>query len=90
MPSYFEGPYNPEQDPLEPSFGTGKDAAEWIITRFKTTPKMSTYILAFANGPFAHVEGSFTSALTGKVRQVRVYGVFYVVIIGSTKTDMSD
>ncbi|KAJ7820079.1 leucyl aminopeptidase [Mycena olivaceomarginata] len=73
MPSYFEGPYNPEQDPLEPSFGTGKDAAEWIITRFETTPKMSTYILAFANGPFAHVEGSFTSALTGKVRQVRVY-----------------
>ncbi|KAJ7232633.1 peptidase family M1-domain-containing protein [Mycena haematopus] len=73
MPAFFEGPYVPAQDPLDAAFGAGKDAAQWIITRFETTPKMSTYILAFANGPFAYVESSFTSALTGKVRLVRVY-----------------
>ncbi|KAF7368890.1 Aminopeptidase [Mycena venus] len=73
MPAYFEGSYDPAQDPLEPSFGTGKDTAEWITTRFETTPKMSTYIVAYANGPFAHVESSFTSALTGKIRPVRIY-----------------
>jgi aminopeptidase 2 len=75
MPAFFEGLYDPAQDPLEPSFGAGKDASEWIITRFATTPKMSTYIVAYANGPFTHVESSFNSSLTGKACPVRIYGV---------------
>ncbi|KAJ7892614.1 leucyl aminopeptidase [Mycena leptocephala] len=73
MPAFFEGLYDPAQDPLEPSFGAGKDASEWIITRFATTPKMSTYIVAYANGPFTHVESSFNSSLTGKACPVRIY-----------------
>lgn len=74
MPALSEGPYDPEQDPLEPLFGAGKNPAEWVTTRFVTTPKMSTYIVAFANGPFAHLESSFTSSLTGRVIPVRMYG----------------
>ncbi|KAJ6537805.1 leucyl aminopeptidase [Mycena capillaripes] len=72
MPASFEGPYDPAQDPLEPSFTPG-GAAEWIITRFETTPKMSTYIVSYANGSFMHVESAFTSPLTGKVRPVSIY-----------------
>ncbi|GBE82604.1 Aminopeptidase 1 [Sparassis crispa] len=46
---------------------------DWKITRFETTPPMSTYIVAFANGHFAHLESSYTSPLTGKVRPLRIY-----------------
>ncbi|KAK7054156.1 aminopeptidase [Favolaschia claudopus] len=78
MPAFFEGPYDPSLDSLDPSFGptitdTDNDKFEWIITRFETTPKMSTYIVAFANGPFAYVESAFTSSLTGRIHPVRIY-----------------
>ena len=35
---------------------------------------MSSYLVAFANGDFAHVEGSYKSPLSGKERPLRVYG----------------
>ncbi|KAJ7077602.1 peptidase family M1-domain-containing protein [Mycena epipterygia] len=74
MPAVSETPYDSTQDPLEASFGAGRNAhGEWIITRFATTPKMSTYIVAFANGPFAHLESSFTSPLSGRICPVRIY-----------------
>ncbi|KZT44121.1 leucyl aminopeptidase [Sistotremastrum suecicum HHB10207 ss-3] len=46
---------------------------EWKVTKFDTTPIMSTYLVAFANGPFEHIESSYTSPLSGKVRPLRVY-----------------
>ena len=46
---------------------------QWKITTFEKTPPMSTYIVAWANGPFSFVETSYTSPLTGKVRPLRVY-----------------
>ncbi|KAJ6480455.1 leucyl aminopeptidase [Mycena vitilis] len=73
MPATFEGPYDPAQYPLNSSFAPGGDTAQWIITRFATTPKMSTYIVSYANGPFAHIESAFASALTGTIRPVRIY-----------------
>jgi aminopeptidase 2 len=36
---------------------------------------MSTYLLAFANGEFAHLESSYKSPLSGKVRPLRIYGM---------------
>ena len=36
---------------------------------------MSTYLVAYANGPFEFVEGSYTSPLSGKVRPLRFYGM---------------
>ncbi|CAL1703777.1 unnamed protein product [Somion occarium] len=45
----------------------------WKITKFETTPPMSTYIVAFANGPFTYLESSYKSPLSGKVRPLRIY-----------------
>src|ERR1700761_2766500 len=36
---------------------------------------MSTYLLAFANGEFVYLESSYKSALSGKVRPLRIYGI---------------
>jgi aminopeptidase 2 len=36
---------------------------------------MSTYLLAIANGDFMHLESSYISPLSGKVRPLRIYGV---------------
>jgi aminopeptidase 2 len=38
---------------------------------------MSTYLLALANGEFVHLESSYESPLSGKVRPLRIYGVTY-------------
>ncbi|KAI6028342.1 hypothetical protein F5J12DRAFT_804695 [Pisolithus orientalis] len=50
-----------------------QDKGEWKITRFMTTPPMSPYIVAFANGKFSYLEGSYKSPLSGSVRPLRVY-----------------
>ena len=46
---------------------------QWAITEFATTPKVSTYLVAWANGPFVSLESSYTSPLTGKVIPMKVY-----------------
>ncbi len=43
---------------------------------------MSTYLVAYANGPFEYLESSYVSPLSGKERPLRIYGVlngFYAV-----------
>ena len=35
---------------------------------------MSTYLVAFANGRFDHIESSYVSPLSGKTRPLRIYG----------------
>jgi aminopeptidase 2 len=54
------------------TFGTEKE--QWKITRFDPTPKMSTYLVAWANGPFEHLESSYTSPISGKTKPLRIYG----------------
>lgn len=52
------------------------DAAEgdgWVATTFETTPIMSTYLVAWANGDFRHLESSYTSPLTGRKVPLRIY-----------------
>ncbi|KAH7889759.1 peptidase family M1-domain-containing protein [Phlebopus sp. FC_14] len=46
---------------------------KWKITKFMTTPPMSTYLVAYANGHFAYLESSYKSPLSGKSRPLRVY-----------------
>ncbi|KZT24123.1 leucyl aminopeptidase [Neolentinus lepideus HHB14362 ss-1] len=46
---------------------------KWKITRFETTPPMSTYIVAWANGHFKYLEDSYISPLSGKKRPLRIY-----------------
>jgi aminopeptidase 2 len=52
----------------------GEEKEEWKITRFETTPIVSTYLVAWANGPFEHLESSYTSPLSGKTKKLRIYG----------------
>ncbi|KAI0294885.1 leucyl aminopeptidase [Multifurca ochricompacta] len=51
----------------------GVKDGSWYATTFETTPPMSTYLLAFANGEFVHLESSYKSPLSGKVRPLRIY-----------------
>lgn len=46
---------------------------EWLLTEFETTPKMATYLVAWANGAFLHVSNTTISPLTGRVIPLRMY-----------------
>ncbi|KAE8222062.1 hypothetical protein CF319_g4685 [Tilletia indica] len=48
-------------------------AAEWSITTFETTPKVSSYLVAWANGPFKYLEASYTTIKTGRKVPLRIY-----------------
>lgn len=54
-----------------------KELAEeqWKITKFETTPPMSTYIVAVANGEFEYLESSVKMPLSGKTLPLRIYGM---------------
>jgi aminopeptidase 2 len=40
---------------------------------------MSTYLVAYANGVFEYLESSYTSPLSGKIRPLRLYGMFTLI-----------
>jgi len=46
---------------------------KWKITKFETTPKVSTYLVAYANGPFEYLESSYVSPISKKTRPLRIY-----------------
>ncbi|KAK7047331.1 Aminopeptidase 2 mitochondrial [Paramarasmius palmivorus] len=48
-------------------------AQQWKISQFEATPKMSTYIVAYANGRLESLQTTYTSPLTGKTIPLRVY-----------------
>jgi aminopeptidase 2 len=81
MPTISEEIYNPENKPVGESADlvklfsslTVKDD-KWKITRFQTTPPMSTYIVAYANGDFKYLERSVVMPLSGKTIPLRIYG----------------
>ncbi|KAI9464657.1 leucyl aminopeptidase [Boletus coccyginus] len=52
---------------------------EWKITRFNTTLLMSTYLVAYANGQFGHLQSMYKSPLTGKVRPLCMYGTLDII-----------
>ncbi|KAL0066569.1 Aminopeptidase 2 mitochondrial [Marasmius tenuissimus] len=47
--------------------------SDWKVTRYETTPPMSTYLVAFANGEFAHLETSVAMPLSGRTIPLRIY-----------------
>ncbi|TFY80729.1 hypothetical protein EWM64_g3287 [Hericium alpestre] len=51
----------------------GVKSGDWTVTKYETTPPMSSYLLAWAVGPFAYLEDSYKSPLSGKVRPLRIY-----------------
>jgi aminopeptidase 2 len=48
---------------------------------------MSTYLLAFANGPFECLESAYTSPLSGIVRPLRMYGAHIIPLCRFGRTD---
>ena len=78
-------------DTLTKTLFEGVEDGSWHTTSFETTPpvsaemigapdqltmeQMSTYLLAFANGEFVHLESSYQSPLSGKVRPLRIYSM---------------
>ncbi|KIJ42373.1 hypothetical protein M422DRAFT_75548 [Sphaerobolus stellatus SS14] len=73
MPAASEDSLDGTTDEVIGKFFKDSDPAGWKVTKFETTPPMSTYIVAYANGPFKHLETSYTSPLSGKKRILRVY-----------------
>lgn len=66
------------EDHSFPNYASGeviKVAFIYVSCTHKSFNQMSTYIVAYANGPFEFVEGSYTSPLSGKVRPLRFYGM---------------
>ncbi|CAE7227454.1 unnamed protein product [Rhizoctonia solani] len=53
--------------------GTSVSKKGWKITTFEKSPPMSSYLVAFANGHFEHLESSYTSPISGKTRPLRIY-----------------
>lgn len=47
---------------------------KWKISRFQTTPPMSSYIVAYANGHFEYLEKSVVMPLSGRTLPLRIYG----------------
>ncbi|KZT61396.1 alanyl aminopeptidase [Calocera cornea HHB12733] len=56
-----------------PEFALHPIDGEWSCVTFAPTPKMSTYLVAWANGPFEYLESSYQSAITGNSVTLRVY-----------------
>lgn len=81
MPAISEEVYSPNftgsselAEWLKAKFLANEEAGKWKVTRFETTPPMSSYIIAFANGPFKYIEDSYVSPLSGTSRPLRIYG----------------
>lgn len=97
MPAVSEEEYTPSyQDStdavswLSSKFSelTTGEGDKWKITKFQTAPLISTYIIAYANGPFVYLEDSYKSPLSGKVRPLRLYATKDVVHQGKFALDV--
>lgn len=51
----------------------GEEQDEWSLTSFDTVPKLSTYLIAYGNGPFVHLTSSYTSPLSGDKIDLKIY-----------------
>ncbi|CDO74865.1 hypothetical protein BN946_scf185004.g15 [Trametes cinnabarina] len=83
MPAASEEVFKPDGADPEPwitqKLSSLPDPGQWKITRFETTPPVSTYLVAYANGPFEYLESSYKSPLSGKVRPLRIYATGDVI-----------
>ncbi|KAJ8489143.1 hypothetical protein ONZ51_g3140 [Trametes cubensis] len=83
MPAISEEVYKPGSADNEPwitqKLSSLPDPEQWKVTRFETTPPVSTYLVAYAVGPFEYLESSYKSPLSGKVRPLRIYATADVI-----------
>lgn len=80
MPAVSEEVYEPNAivpgDIGELLSSTLNQEDKWKITKFETTPPMSSYIVAVANGHFEFLETSVVMPLSGKTIPLRIYSAF--------------
>jgi hypothetical protein len=77
MPATSETVYDPSSTvdaDLSSLLSTLSKDIQWKITKFQASPPMSTYLVAFANGPFSYLEKSVVMPLSGRTVPLRVYG----------------
>ncbi|KAF7777794.1 hypothetical protein Agabi119p4_3866 [Agaricus bisporus var. burnettii] len=74
MPAISEEAVTPNTDfGGDASLFSGLKDGQWKVTKFQTTPPMSSYIVAFANGHFKYLEDSVVLPLSGKTLPLRIY-----------------
>ncbi|KAJ6546483.1 leucyl aminopeptidase [Mycena vulgaris] len=76
MPAISEQIYEPgsnETTEMAKMLSSLPTEHKWKITRFQATPPMSSYIVAFANGPFVYREQKVVMPLSGKTVPLRIY-----------------
>ncbi|KAK7039363.1 aminopeptidase 1 [Favolaschia claudopus] len=76
MPVESEAAYDyPTSSSSEASLVTPprKEDVKWKVTKFQKSPPMSSYLVAFANGPFEYLHTSVTMPLSGKNIPLRLY-----------------
>ena len=54
------------------TFGDRSDGGLQVLTSV-AVGQVSTYLVAYANGPFEYLESSYKSPLSGKIRPLRIY-----------------
>ncbi|KAJ6558373.1 leucyl aminopeptidase [Mycena capillaripes] len=72
-----------------PLLSTISKDVQWKITKFKKTPPMSSYLVAFANGPFAHLETKVVMPLSGRTVPLRVYATPDIIHQGKFCLDVT-
>ncbi|KAJ7102847.1 leucyl aminopeptidase [Mycena epipterygia] len=75
MPATSEAVYNPNSalsTDLAGLLSTLSKDIQWKITKFQETPPMSSYLVAFANGPFEHLEKKVVMP-SGRTIPLRMY-----------------
>ena len=75
MPAVEEKPWTGSIDFAGEKLGNelSKSAGEWIVTKFDKTPLISSYLVAWANGEFVHLDSEYKSPLSGKTVPLRIY-----------------
>jgi aminopeptidase 2 len=53
-----------------------KKDAKWKITKFQETPPIWSYLVTFANSPFAHLEMKVAMLLSRRMVPLRFYDWF--------------
>jgi aminopeptidase 2 len=76
MPAVEEQEWTGSIDLAGETLGEGLSEStsdEWVVTKFQKTPLISSYLVAWATGEFAHLDSSYTSPLSGRVVPLRIY-----------------
>ena len=77
MPAISEellGPNSDVSEDVRELAASSKPEEKWKITKFATTPPMSSYIVAWANGYFEKLESTVKLPVSGKELPLRIFG----------------